>query len=122
VRRSDGGELFQENAMTSARTQSDPMLPRGAFPLLHALAKNWWGLLLRGIAAIAFGILAFIWPNLTLLTLGWFALLIGCNYIALAFRLKVEPTEETNVQNHHADPWRLAERPQLGRLQSPLQS
>jgi uncharacterized membrane protein HdeD (DUF308 family) len=61
--------------MTSARTQSDPMLPRGAFPLLHALAKNWWGLLLRGIAAIAFGILA----NLTLLTLGWFALLIGCN-------------------------------------------
>jgi uncharacterized membrane protein HdeD (DUF308 family) len=67
--------------MTSTRTQSDPMLPRGAFPLLHALAENWWVLLLRGIAAIAFGVLAFIWPNLTLLTLiflwGFYALVDG---------------------------------------------
>ena len=37
--------------------------------LLRALAENWWLLLLRGIAAIAFGVLAFIWPDLTLLTL-----------------------------------------------------
>jgi hypothetical protein len=102
VGRSDGGELFQENAMTSARTQSDPMLQRGAFPLLHALAENWWVLLLVRPGA---GALAPVWM------IGWFALLIGRNYIALAFRLKVEPTGETNVQNHHADPWRLAERP-----------
>src|SRR5207342_1982116 len=49
--------------------------------LLHALAKNWWLLLLRGIAGIVFGVLAFAWPGLTLLTLilfyGAFALVDG---------------------------------------------
>ena len=33
------------------------------------MADNWWLVLLRGIAAIAFGILAFVWPVITLLTL-----------------------------------------------------
>jgi uncharacterized membrane protein HdeD (DUF308 family) len=50
----------------SPRAQSGPTSP---LALLRALAENWWLLLLRGIAAIAFGILAFIWPNLTLLML-----------------------------------------------------
>ena len=37
--------------------------------LLHALAKHWWVLLLRGVCAILFGVLTFVWPGITLLTL-----------------------------------------------------
>lgn len=35
----------------------------------HAFAKSWWLILLRGIFAILFGLMAFVWPGLTLLTL-----------------------------------------------------
>jgi uncharacterized membrane protein HdeD (DUF308 family) len=56
--------------------------------LLHGLAKNWWLLLLRGIAAIIFGILAFAWPGITLLSLvilyGAYALVDGVLAIAAA--------------------------------------
>jgi uncharacterized membrane protein HdeD (DUF308 family) len=56
--------------------------------MVHALAKNWWLLLLRGIAAIVFGVLAFAWPGLTLLTLilfyGAFALVDGVLAIVAA--------------------------------------
>jgi uncharacterized membrane protein HdeD (DUF308 family) len=37
--------------------------------MLHALARCWWLILLRGIAAIIFGVLAFIWPGPTIFTL-----------------------------------------------------
>jgi uncharacterized membrane protein HdeD (DUF308 family) len=66
--------------------------------LFDALAKNWWLLLLRGIAAIAFGALAFIWPGLTLLTLvflyGAYALIDGVLAIAAAIsgRGRLAPT------------------------------
>jgi uncharacterized membrane protein HdeD (DUF308 family) len=55
--------------MSTTHVQPTPTSPIAGVALLRALADNWWLLLLRGIAAIAFGILAFMWPVLTLLTL-----------------------------------------------------
>jgi uncharacterized membrane protein HdeD (DUF308 family) len=56
--------------------------------MLREMAKNWWILLLRGIVAIVFGVLAFIWPGLTLLTLvllyGAYALVDGLLALASA--------------------------------------
>jgi uncharacterized membrane protein HdeD (DUF308 family) len=37
--------------------------------MLNLLARNWWLVEIRGVSAIAFGILAFLWPNLTLVVL-----------------------------------------------------
>ena len=71
--------------MTSTRTQSGPTSP---LALLHELADNWWLVLLRGIAAIAFGILAFFWPAIALLTLvflwGTYAIVDGVFALAAA--------------------------------------
>ena len=62
----------------------------GLHPLLHALERNWWLLLLRGLAAILFGLLALIWPALTLTALillyGAFALTDGLIALITAIR------------------------------------
>jgi uncharacterized membrane protein HdeD (DUF308 family) len=64
-------------------------MPMPHLPLLYELSKHWWLLLMRGIAAIVFGVLAFIWPGLTLLTLvilyGVFAIVDGVLALAAAF-------------------------------------
>jgi len=64
-------------------------------PMLHALAQGWWLLLLRGIAAIVFGVLAFVWPGLTLVTLvlfyGAFALVDGVIALVAAFTGGAKP-------------------------------
>src|SRR5258708_9210857 len=62
--------------------------PLGPGLLLHPLAKNWWLLRLRGICAILFGVLTFVWPGITLLTLvllyGAYALVDGVLALAEA--------------------------------------
>jgi uncharacterized membrane protein HdeD (DUF308 family) len=67
--------------MTSTHAPSGPASPLNNVLLLRALADNWWLLLLRGVAAIVFGVLAFFWPGITLLTLvlfwGAYALVDG---------------------------------------------
>ena len=54
------------------------------------LARNWWAVGLRGLAAIIFGILALVWPNTTLIVLiaifGAYALIDGVIAVYLAIR------------------------------------
>jgi uncharacterized membrane protein HdeD (DUF308 family) len=38
---------------------------------MTTLARNWWAFVVRGIVAIAFGLIAWFWPNLALNTLIW---------------------------------------------------
>ncbi len=57
---------------------------------IDAIAKRWWMLVVRGVAAIAFGVLAIVWPSSSLLALvllwGAYALIDGTTSVALAVR------------------------------------
>jgi uncharacterized membrane protein HdeD (DUF308 family) len=58
--------------------------------MLEALQRGWWLLVLRGVCALLFGVLAFAWPGLTLVTLviffGAYALINGLFTLGVAFR------------------------------------
>ncbi|WP_116245384.1 HdeD family acid-resistance protein [Nocardiopsis sp. FIRDI 009] len=58
--------------------------------MLGEMSRNWWVVVLRGVAAVLFGLLALFWPGLTLVSLavvfGVFALVDGCALGAAAFR------------------------------------
>jgi len=72
--------IREEFSMSTIQAEREAGTGLGS-AMVHALAKNWWLLLLRGVAAIIFGLLTFVWPGLTLLTLilfyGAFALIDG---------------------------------------------
>jgi len=57
------------------------------FPILDSFAKNWWVLLVRGLVALLFGIMAFAWPGPTLVALvllyGAYALVDGVTALSV---------------------------------------
>jgi uncharacterized membrane protein HdeD (DUF308 family) len=60
--------------------------------VVNTLSRHWWIVALRGVAGIIFGILAFVWPGLTLLSLvilfGAFMLVDGVLALAAAVRFR----------------------------------
>ena len=57
--------------------------------LVDLFARKWWVVALRGVVAVLFGVLAFVWPGITLLTLVYlysaYALINGILAFILAF-------------------------------------
>ncbi len=58
---------------------------------MHVISGPWWSWLLRGIAAIVFGVLAMLWPGITFLAFvamfAAYALIDGVLHLTAAFRL-----------------------------------
>jgi uncharacterized membrane protein HdeD (DUF308 family) len=68
--------------------ETDYLKSSGGATVVETLRLNWWLLALRGLVAVLFGVLAFVWPGITLITLVWlfgvFALVNGLLSLVLA--------------------------------------
>ena len=58
--------------------------------MLSTLARNWWILMLRGVAGVLFGVFTFVWPEVALVALvallGGFVLFQGISTLVAAWR------------------------------------
>ena len=67
---------------------TDDMNRSGNVTVVDTFRLNWWLVALRGLVAILFGVLALVWPGVTLITLIWlfgaFALVNGLLSLILA--------------------------------------
>lgn len=72
------------------------MNARAELSTIHWFIENWWFTLLRGILSILFGIMTFIWPGLTILSLtilwGAFALVDGVMALTTAYKSTSAPS------------------------------
>ena len=68
--------------------ETNDMKTSGPITVVDTFKLNWWLLALRGLVAVVFGVLAFMWPGATLVSLVWlfgaFALLNGILSLVLA--------------------------------------
>jgi uncharacterized membrane protein HdeD (DUF308 family) len=71
--------------MSNTHVESGVRMPDSVSSVLGRLAENWWLVLLRGLSAIAFGAITFVWPGVTLvaLTYLWGAYAIADGVIAI---------------------------------------
>ena len=67
---------------------TDDMNTSGQVTVVDTFRLNWWLVALRGLVAVLFGVLALLWPGVTLITLVWlfgaFALVNGILSLMLA--------------------------------------